>query len=72
MAADQRCAGLLSGPAGVVSAARAVSSRAGMGVMTSGFNLLRFDTCDQEIVEGMIIIATVIVELYHQGCRKKA
>jgi ribose transport system permease protein len=72
MAADQRCAGPLSGPAGVVSSARAVSGRAGMGVMTLGFNLLRFGNCYHEIVEGMIIVAAVIVEQYRQVRRKKA
>lgn len=62
MAANQPCAGLLSSLAGVVPSARAISGRAGMAVMTSGFTLLRIHAYYQEIVKGMIIVAAFIVD----------
>ncbi len=101
-------AGMLAGLAGVVTAARAQTAQAGMGVMyeidaiaatviggtsltggvgritgtvigtiilgvmTSGFTFLRVDAYYQEIVNGLIIVAAVVIDVYRQKNCKKA
>ena len=62
-------AGLLSGIAGSVTAARAISGQSGMGVMMSGFTFIRIDAYYQEMVKGAIIVIAVVADQYRNKKR---
>jgi inositol transport system permease protein len=49
-----------------------ITGTVNLGVMTSGFTILRIDAYCREIVKGMTIVAAVIVDQYRQRPRKKA